>query len=304
MEHWIDIPPDTGIGIDAGAVCRLLNAIGCNDGTTMAKAVLDLLKPHIHMAHCTVIAFESECNPRIISVASQKHDRQIHHCATNYARHLYHHDRVQLHLRSILPQQEIGSIAVHRQTLTQIIDAQLRRLFNDTLGVVDSMAITIKTGRREWITTHLCRHRDQGPLDRNEIETMLQLASLIATSVSRHCQLEADDQGAYHDRVSDGIDALCSALAQRERQVILRILDGVTVEQIAGELGLKPTTVITYRSRAYEKLGIRSRRELFSALLQHHNTPHRWQSAGIPENPPRLLRPDYATSTHTDRPHQ
>ncbi|MEJ2456279.1 MAG: LuxR C-terminal-related transcriptional regulator [Candidatus Thiodiazotropha sp.] len=304
MEHWNSVTSDTDMAIDSTAVCRLLNAIGRADHTTLANAVLELVNRYIAMADCGVMAFVAERNPRVVSVFSHTDDHQIFHCANNYARHLYQHDRIQLHLQSILPQQEIGQITVHRQTLRQIIDAELRRLYNDTMGVVDSMAITIKTGRREWITTSLCRHREQGLLTEDEIETILQLASLIATSVSSHCRLDTDGAGDYQTSVSDGIDQLCSLLTQRERQVILRILDGVTVEQIAGELGLKPTTVITYRSRAYEKLGISSRRELFSAVLRNRKGSSAWHPASIPDNSRHLNEPVYATSTSTDRSHQ
>jgi DNA-binding CsgD family transcriptional regulator len=166
------------------------------------------------------------------------------------------------------------------------------------------MAISVKTGRREWITTQLNRHRDQGPFNQQDIEMILQLAPLIATSVSRHYRIEADGEGDFHTSVSDGIDELCSLLTQRERQVILRILDGITVEKIAAELGLKPTTVITYRSRAYEKLGIKSRRELFSAVLRNRKGANPRQPVSLPDNPSRFNGPTYATRTGADRPHQ
>lgn len=304
MEHWNNLSDETDIAIDATTVCGLISAVGSIDHRTLGNAILALVNRHLPMADCTVMAFKTDHNPRIVSVASLTHEQQIFQCASGYAHQLHQHDRIQLHLRSILPQEEIGGIMVHRQTLTQIIDAELRRLYHDTLKVVDSLAITIKTGQQEWITTHLCRHRDQGPLGEQEIGTLRQLASLIATSVARHCRLEADSEGDFRPSVSDGIDQLCSLLTQRERQVILRILDGVTVERIAGELGLKPTTVITYRSRAYEKLGISSRRELFSAVLRKRNDPQRWQPVAIPDNSQLFQRPAYATSTGTDRPHQ
>lgn len=307
MQYWKSVPTDSDIAINSAAVCRLLNSIGSADHTSLANAILDLLNQHIEVADCTILAFEAERNPRIISVASLTDDRKIFQCASNYARQLFQHDRIQLHLRSLLPQLEIDGIAVHRQTLAQIIDVELRRLYNNTLGVVDSMAITIKTGHQKWITTHLCRHRTQGAFEQDEIDTILQLASLIATSAARHCRFEADGEGDFHASVSDGIDELCSRLTKRERQVILRIIDGVTVEQIARDLCLKPTTVITYRSRAYEKLGISSRRELFSAVLRNRAAPKLWQPADVPDNPPVFNRPGitiYGTGTGTDRPHQ
>jgi DNA-binding CsgD family transcriptional regulator len=304
MEHWNSVSSDTDMAIDSSAVCRLLNAIGSVDRSTLAHAVLEMVNGHVAMSNCSVIAFAAEYNPRPVSVCSQTDEYQIFQFANNYARHLYQHDRIQLHLQSILPQQEIAHITVHRQTMTQIIDAELRRIYNDTLGVVDSMAVTIKTGHQEWITTSLCRHRDQGPLDKDEIETILQLATLIATCASRHCRIEADGEADNQTSVRNGIDQLCSLLTKRERQVILRILDAVTIENIASELGLKPTTVITYRSRAYEKLGISSRHELFSAVLNNRKGSSPWQPATIPDTPSPFIGPSYAASTGTDRPYQ
>lgn len=304
MEHWSSVSTDNCMAIDTALVCRLFNAIGSVDHTTLANAVLELVNSHVPMTDCTVIGFTEEHHPRVVSVASLNDDRRIFHCATDYARHLFQHDRIQLHLQSMFPQQEIGCVTVHRQTLTQIIDAELRSLYKDTLEVADYMAVTIKTGHRGWITTYLCRHRDLGPLGKDEIETIRRLSSLIAASVSQHCRLGGDCEGDARAPVNDGIEELCSQLTRRERQVILRILDGATVEQIAGELELKPTTVITYRSRAYEKLGIRSRRELFSTVLRKRNGASHRQHTAISPNPQLLKRPVYATGTGTDRPHQ
>lgn len=55
-----------------------------------------------------------------------------------------------------------------------------------------------------------------------------------------------------------------SVLSKRERAVCIAILAGRKAETIAGELGLAASTVVTYRRRAYAKLGISSRAQLFS----------------------------------------
>ncbi len=53
-------------------------------------------------------------------------------------------------------------------------------------------------------------------------------------------------------------------LSDREMQVCQGILHGKKTETIAFELGVAPSTIITYRRRAYQKLGINSRRALFA----------------------------------------
>jgi len=54
-----------------------------------------------------------------------------------------------------------------------------------------------------------------------------------------------------------------TALSPREKQVALLLLRGMTLRQIAPELGLTPATVATYSKSIYKKLGINSRAELF-----------------------------------------
>jgi len=55
-----------------------------------------------------------------------------------------------------------------------------------------------------------------------------------------------------------------AALSERERAVCLGILSGHKAEVIAADLGVASSTVVTYRKRAYNKLGITSRAGLFA----------------------------------------
>jgi DNA-binding CsgD family transcriptional regulator len=52
-------------------------------------------------------------------------------------------------------------------------------------------------------------------------------------------------------------------LSPREKQVVLLLLRGMTLRQVAPELGLTFSTVSTYSKAIYKKLGINSRAELF-----------------------------------------
>lgn len=61
-------------------------------------------------------------------------------------------------------------------------------------------------------------------------------------------------------------------LSQREQDVIALILSGYTEGQIAHTLYLTVGTVKTYKRNIFKKLGIHSRRELFSAIYQQELT--------------------------------
>lgn len=58
-----------------------------------------------------------------------------------------------------------------------------------------------------------------------------------------------------------------AALTGRELDVCARLLQGMTQEGIACDLGLSLPTVKTYRNRAFSRLGIHFRNELFALAL-------------------------------------
>lgn len=60
-------------------------------------------------------------------------------------------------------------------------------------------------------------------------------------------------------------------LTPAETRVLLRLLDGATVEQAADQLSVSVHTARTHVRRVYAKLGVNSREQLFATVL-----PYRW----------------------------
>jgi RNA polymerase sigma factor (sigma-70 family) len=58
-----------------------------------------------------------------------------------------------------------------------------------------------------------------------------------------------------------------TALTPREREVVLRVVDGLTDREIAERLHLSPHTVSQHVKRAYRKLDVDSRVSLTRLLL-------------------------------------
>ncbi len=64
-------------------------------------------------------------------------------------------------------------------------------------------------------------------------------------------------------QVAQSYPPVLMSLSDREREVCEGILSGKKAERIAADMDVAPSTVVTYRKRAYEKLGISSRTSLF-----------------------------------------
>jgi DNA-binding NarL/FixJ family response regulator len=63
----------------------------------------------------------------------------------------------------------------------------------------------------------------------------------------------------YLEAGSETADAARYALSDREREVLLRVSTGLSNKEIAAELHLSVKTIETYKARAAEKLGLKTR---------------------------------------------
>jgi DNA-binding NarL/FixJ family response regulator len=63
------------------------------------------------------------------------------------------------------------------------------------------------------------------------------------------------------------LSAYNPTLTEREVDVCARLLTGMTQDGIASDLGLSLATVKTYRNRAFARLGIHFKSQLFSLFL-------------------------------------
>ena len=73
-------------------------------------------------------------------------------------------------------------------------------------------------------------------------------------------------------------------LSQRERQIVELAVRGLSTKDIAGSLFLSPYTVQDYLKSVFEKVGVRSRRELVSRLFFEHYAPHMGRADNLGAN--------------------
>lgn len=116
------------------------------------------------------------------------------------------------------------------------------------------------------IVVNAYRDRAGGPFSPAEIDRFEAAAPVLMAAVEKHQQLSAARDGgapghgkaqASHRAVIDD-----AGLSEREAQVLAAILSGLDQNAIAEAIGVKPSSVVTYRRRGYAKLGVQSRAEL------------------------------------------
>ena len=107
------------------------------------------------------------------------------------------------------------------------------------------------------LAVNLYRHHELRPFADDEFDAACHVAPLLLACVERHLALQ----------VNVSAPSLMQGLTPREREVCERLLKGWTHDGIAADLGVSAATVKTYRDRAFERLGIHHRNELFALMV-------------------------------------
>jgi DNA-binding CsgD family transcriptional regulator len=246
------------------ALARAVLAIGKD---SFAKTFLASLQPVAPVDHVMVFGFRpdarAEClaNVGTIAIANDLGEA--------YASHFHAFDPN----KEMIFDKQRRDRPVHLPFAEQrIYPRTYRRIFFENSGIVDKFA-TALWHEDKCFYVNFYRIARSGRFAAEELAKLEKTSAALIAAVVRHFELRganAQPQLALGRRLEDlfGTTEPFAALSARERDVCIKILLGYTSEAIALDLGVSHSTVLTYRRRAYERLGIGSQNELFGRVLR------------------------------------
>jgi DNA-binding CsgD family transcriptional regulator len=125
-----------------------------------------------------------------------------------------------------------------------------------------------------WFILNLYRDSGWGCFSNEEQERIATLSHLLLPLLKKHHQLTAESpklgtfRQARIEELTQRMASLNGKLTPRECAVCARTAAGLTAKTTAQELGIKVSSVLTYRRRAYERLSISSGYELAALLMR------------------------------------
>jgi DNA-binding CsgD family transcriptional regulator len=125
-------------------------------------------------------------------------------------------------------------------------------------GLSERLSIVAPRSGAGLLAINLYRHESQPAFSDHEIDRNRRFSKPLLACVERHI--------ALHQKLEPGRSVLLD-LTNREREVCERLLKGWTHDGIAADLAVSPATVKTYRDRAFDRLGIHHRNELFAMVM-------------------------------------
>ena len=133
----------------------------------------------------------------------------------------------------------------------------------------------LRIKQRKIYQLNVFRSLKKGPFKDEELQQLEQLLPMVMNLVLAHFQICGIDEwqrhnekhlvSSYRDNGVPGFDSLTG----QETIVCDLIVYGLTTDGIAADMGVSISSVKTYRNRAYNKLGISSKSELFAMIINN-----------------------------------
>jgi DNA-binding CsgD family transcriptional regulator len=202
----------------------------------------------------SLLHWPADGTPQLLGAASRRPDA-ARVAGQRYLAHRHHQLDHQLHTPDLAP----GQIALRHQHAASLPSARWREDCYAAVGLASRLSLLLP-GEGGCTVLNAYRPADSDVAENDALHALDHHAALLAALLRRH--LELAEVPASPASPTDPL----AVLSGRERQVIDAILAGHSAKQAGRALGLSPTSVATYRQRAFTKLGVRRQVELFGLL--------------------------------------
>lgn len=246
-----------------GQVAQLIETIGRPD---FAATIMEVISRFLPVAHYAALLHDEKSGVQVIAAASHSRDATSSTIAHAYARQYFRSDPTRQENFRNSADQHVALTHLRSRELSQ---SSYRRECYDKPGIIERLSVNCKSNNCINSLNFYRTHRE-GPFEATDYDIAIETTALLLPFIKRHRAINVSpttNRVETLTRFARRLQDLPNRLAQREIEVCARALIGMSVEATALDLGIRPTSVTTYRQRAYQKLGISSQNELFALVL-------------------------------------
>lgn len=262
---------DQRVTLPANILGSLIDAIGTDD---YANACLHLFAESLDVEHWALFRYRSDKSVHCVATASQVH---VAAASDNIDRFIARCHKVDPSLPAVR-QFDRETPCVVRIEIEDIQDRQYRHCFEQA-RVHERLSFFSPAGS-ELHQLSIYRGPRRRSFSAQELAHFSIVARLVLATAFKQEGLYRSNarKPLYLDlqSIEQRLEGLSTSLSKREREVCSRAASGKTIEATALDLNIAKTSVITYRQRAYQKLGICSQIELVALV----NNLGDWNVAG------------------------
>ena len=241
---------------------RLIGLVGTQG---FEQSLFEASRAATRCSHLTAFVSASKTPPRPVVAANAGPLPTARALADRYVKQYWNLDPANSFARS-------GGVPEQGATLRlrsgDINSPQYRNDCYTGVELEDRFSLLQPVGGKLYRINFYCRSHARGFGD-DAIRSITESADFLMALLARHETASAIPQAAGSDSIAEQLRFLYPAMPAREIQICVGIARGLTSEGIAIEYGIALNTVLTYRKRAYARLGISSQNELLRCVLSH-----------------------------------
>jgi DNA-binding CsgD family transcriptional regulator len=257
-----------------GAVASIVPRLG---GAGFAAGLLQDLSQVLPAASWSVYRTGRHCKPTLFMSAALGVPDTTQDCWWAYLSGPYREDRTwgpALDTTHVQPRTRLCHVTA------QEVEGEHRARVYEAHGMVERVSVVEHEADGSVFAVNFYRHQHQRAFRDGQIAAFEAVATVLLALTRKHIDLAQPQRqapeigmpptGQYQHSLPllrERLQRLQADLTERELDVCARVLQGMTHEGIAADLGLSLPTVKTYRNRAFARMGIHFRNELFARVL-------------------------------------
>lgn len=211
-------------------------------------------------AHMSALLFSGDRRIEVIVAANEGPLALAQRTAQKYVVEYWRHDPAN---RLLGNTQKVDLSA--RFAPDEISEKSYRRECYSNLNLVDRFSI-LRKHNQTTLRLNLYRSKASGRFSDAQIGAVINASSALFALITKHHDL-GYAQEPTPETTRSRLLLVEPTLTSRELDVCVGIIRGQTSEAIALSLGLSINTVLTYRKRAYSRLGITTQNELMHLVI-------------------------------------
>lgn len=254
---------DERLSLRAREFCEVVRSVGAE---TYGKACLSLLEKSLNAEHWALFRFRSGSPLKCVANGSVRYEAAAQENCDRFVVRCHNVDP------SVKAASKRNVPTLTKLDINDIEDPQYRHCFELT-------SVRERISLFSWMGLDLYQlSAFRGPrmsrFTPAEMNYFATLAELLLVTAQKHEMLFEQRQTFPRHLDVKGVERLLKlrspSLSMRECEVCARAVVGKTIEGTSLDLDIKRTSVITYRQRAYQKLGIARTNELVALLNNMH----------------------------------
>ncbi|KRB83848.1 helix-turn-helix transcriptional regulator [Noviherbaspirillum sp. Root189] len=222
-------------------------------------AMLRTVNRFAQVDHCALMRIPVDGEIEVFGADSKSSPSLLAAATVAYIDHFHKFDPNRVLLRDAKSMR--GALLVHRQRRADMGDRAYREACYERSELVERLSFSTAIEDGSLVALNVYRRDVTGEFSMAEIDALTNVAPVLLAACVRHVDLircVVRDAESWHELLK----MRCASLTKREADVLSCMLSGMTLRDAAQACGIAYSSAVTYSSRAYNRLGVRTLREV------------------------------------------